>query len=174
MGLSPFAGFGGVIIGNLPDRRSDAPIGAQISVRYDLPKITIRARSRDGKVSSGVYDDMTLTELWCAYRYVEPTPEMLAKFGNSLHSCGVVGITNNEGGAWSFGVHPAIANTLLARDAMRLDMAIANKEDGPGSFRSLELPDFETYQWYDLPGCNNSRSRWACRVSKHLRARPIT
>jgi hypothetical protein len=106
------------------------------------------------------YADVAATELWAAYHFVEG---MSIRTGGKVwkipgNAAGLVGMTRNDIDGWQFAVHPAIARTHLARDAMRLDMLIvAAEEPGeeslPPGLRQVHWQDvdFETYQWYDAP-----------------------
>jgi hypothetical protein len=71
--------------------------------------------------------------------------------------CALVGIDEQSSekngarvqNAWFFSIHPAIANTLVAEDAMRLDMLLAHPpvESLAPDLKGVSRP---TYQWYDI------------------------
>lgn len=137
--------FGGIMLGN---ERADAPkvLGAAIRLNKKLggPVIEVTIEGEHGKETARL-EDLTSTELWCAYHFVHPEAEMTGRFGVEAGECGLVGIDQNLGERWTFGIHPAIANTILARDGMRLDMAPALPD---GSLFDLGR-GWTNYQWYD-------------------------
>jgi hypothetical protein len=104
------------------------------------------------------YADLTSTELWAAYHFVHPLQVKVSGETWSIpgNSAGLVGIYDNQETYWEFAIHPAIANTSLARDAMRVDMMISALAGGMSAPTGLEdvswtALSFESYQWYDAP-----------------------
>lgn len=137
--------FGGIILGNAADERSSRPIRARFNVANGNVELEVVA-SQGGKEVNGTYDDFTNSELWAAYHIVQPSEEMAVSFGLDETEPGLVGMTENNGDTWEFGIHPAIAGTMLAREAMRLDMRISIDH-----LRGLKrpIPTYSTYQWFD-------------------------
>lgn len=145
--------FGGVMLGNQYDAGGLKVQSATIRLEADdegisNPVIAMVVKGVDDKQHNLIYDNVTATELWCALRFVDPS-EVNREFGLELdeEDCGLVGITRNDRGheAWFFGIHPAISNTMLSQDAMRLDMVLESE------FRPEVIDDFpfQNYQWYD-------------------------
>ncbi|MDB5348521.1 MAG: hypothetical protein JWP89_6898 [Schlesneria sp.] len=124
------------------------PLEARYRTNDERVEIEVDIADKAG-VGTLVYDDVTMTELWSAYYFIRPTKKMQESFGVGESSTGLVGYTGrrfffelNE--EWKFGIHPAIARTVIGRDAMHLDMLL--------SCRSLDypkVPRYDTYQWYD-------------------------
>src|SRR5262249_40242024 len=99
------------------------------------------------------FEEMTLTELWAAYYFVAPTPEMEKEYGAGPGEASLLGMTRTRDDRWEFAIHPAIADAIIARDRMRLDMLIAS------SPKELpKVPKFETYQWSDEEAIVSSRA----------------
>jgi hypothetical protein len=114
--------------------------------RFDVEKPTI-VIDIEGHAGSYIFDAVTMTELWSAYHLLRPT-EAQTRHGAKPGDAGICGIErNNPDGSWDFVLHPAVANTLLAREAMRLDMVLALDH------RSLPpVPSgWGTYRWFDTP-----------------------
>jgi hypothetical protein len=142
--ISPMqSGFGGVILGNHPVR---APRVDKAEFRFDKEQAAIHVTAGN---QNAVLRGLTRTELWSAYQFLRPNKD-LGTLGAERGDLGLVGIAKNNigvDGSWDFGVHPAIANTLLARDAMGLDMVISLADP-----RLPRLPGgWVTYRWYDEP-----------------------
>src|SRR5262245_52941930 len=77
---------------------------------------------------------------------------MEKEYGVRPGEASLLGMTRTRDDRWEFAIHPAIADTILARDGMRLDMLIAS------SPKELpKVPKFETYQWYDEEAIVSSR-----------------
>jgi len=150
--------FGGIIIGNRP---AEAPGGVC------CPRIYVE----DGVVCIGLvsdiaeteneyaYCDLTGPELWAAYHFVQPTAEMREEFELDSEECSLVGMQEkfeatglfSERTIWSFALHPAIANSVTAIDAMQADMLLAESR-APWLAELLaekEPPRTTTYQWFD-------------------------
>ncbi len=160
---SPIPRWGGVVLGNAVNYRGSRPQSVNFvdapSLFEDLPSggmITLRVVFEDG--STVEYADFTPDELWSAYNFVQPIDALHEAYGDDLPrgSAGLIGISERAPGgeAWSFAVHPAIAGSVLARDAMRLDMLIAGAEranDLPGGLDRVPWGevDYWTYQWTD-------------------------
>ena len=139
--ITPFRGRGGVILGNEPLKFPEKPTNPKFLRSDDTIKIQVTLNGKQFE-----YADLTSTEVWCAYHFLKPTKELIDN-GADPHDPGVCGITGRISGGWKFKVHPALADTLLAREAMRLDMVAASDD--------LRLPPvpptFLTYRWYDSP-----------------------
>jgi len=137
--------WGGVVIGNGSEDDSDRVVSARFTGSGASPQLEITVE-RDGGKLVGVLEGFTPTEIWSAYNFVQPSLQLKQSYTLTADDTGLVGMTENKDAEWTFAVHPAIAGTLIARDAMRLDMGIAMSD-----LKSLKspLPDFSTYQWYD-------------------------
>ena len=139
--------FGGIMIGN---EVSEAPkaLGAKISLNKTLgaPVLEIKIEGEKGREDVR-FEDMTSTELWCAYRFVQPDKLMTDRFDAQRGECGLVGMSGKLSGGWRFGIHPAVADTILARDAMRLDMAPA--KPNPPIIKIPPEITWTNYQWSD-------------------------
>jgi len=166
----PDVTWGGVILGNTPS--GVAPRDLQI-LENDEDEFFLRLQFPDG--TSADYTDVTTDELVAAYLFVQPDQQLLSDnpglIGNAAGLVGFTGKREIEGGhdvAWHFALHPAIANTYLAKDGMRLDMLIAtaarfsrtsaNRAQTfetalPDSIRAIPWDSlkFDTYQWFDAP-----------------------
>jgi hypothetical protein len=109
----------------------------------DGDKVKIRVELPEGQAE---YADVSPTEAWCAYQMIKPTKQLQDE-GADADDPGICGINGRIQGGWKFQIHPAVANTLLAREAMRLDMS--------GSLDDSRLPPlppiYSTYRWYDVP-----------------------
>jgi hypothetical protein len=158
--------FGGIILGNTAV--SDLKVlKADIKVRRDgQPVIILEVSTSDGRRDTCRFEEMTMTELWSAYHFVAPTPAMQTQYGVRPGEASLLGMTRREVAVigpgvgrqgdsslpamtvrpvrWHFAIHPAIADTILARERMRLDMLIAAKLQG-----LPQPPRFNSYQWYD-------------------------
>lgn len=161
--------WGGVILGNRSDPDSLRPARLEFPVLADdgsgIPAFGIRAVLADGRVLD--YSDVTPTELWAAYQFVQPGEGLERVHGPTAsvpgNAAGLVGMTEVHDDYWDFAIHPAIANTFLSRDAMRLDMMLSRASNIASEKGSEKLPDFlrhiawgdlvdfATYQWYDAP-----------------------
>ena len=153
--------FGGVVLGNvvkgppgkLRDARfvlkSETLLGQEVLV----PVLEVRIESKSGQRLYR-YDDWTPGELWSAYYFVRPRLEWAA-IGVMPGGGGLVGkaecpVDPGSAPVWCFAVHPAIANTPLASDAMALDWLIAARGAGDDSVAALLSRadgDIDTYQW---------------------------
>jgi len=143
--ISPLdSGFGGILLGNEP-LQAPSVRNAQIISGPDGPKLIVISSDGTGELSG-----FSPTELWCAYHYVRPSEELQA-LGARLDDVGLVGIARNKMSShalWEFAIHPAVANTILGREGMRLDMTIAALRDP----RLPALPTgWTTYRWCDEP-----------------------
>lgn len=137
------SGFGGVVVGN-GIARAPAVREARFTLENDHPVILVATDSGQAKFS-----DLSFTELWAAYQFLHPNAE-LRKLGAEKGDFGLVGIMKNNtrnDGSWTFSVHPALANTFLARHVMRLDMVLTLEDP-----RLPKLPrGWVTYRWHDAP-----------------------
>jgi hypothetical protein len=141
--------FGGIILGNDTSDQSVKPLRAAIVVEHGVPAIRVEVRHPDGRTEWARFDEMTGAELWAAHRFVAPPDEMVKEYALPPGECGLIGMTENLGDRWRFGMHPAIATTPLARDAMRLDMVVALGKDGPKALAPVPRRGWGNYQWYD-------------------------
>ena len=159
--------WGGIILGNDPEPGGSRPSNLQFVAVPDPgaeagesdESLILRVLFKDG--SSADYTGLTPTEIWAAYNFVQPSAELQEEYGElgriPGNAAGLVGMTKNLGDAWEFAVHPAIADTALARHAMRVDMmiSVARKPGSvlPASFKGVRWAGlrFQTYQWYDAP-----------------------
>ena len=148
--------FGGIVLGNSTKTPSPKTLRFVAVASADDVAISIRVELSDGRLAE--YANFTPGELWSAYNFVQPTTSFRSKFPGSIpHSAGLVGIYAATMKGWRFSVHPAIANTVLATPAMRLDMlfsALDQTESWPDYLTSLDadaewIPDFDSYQWFD-------------------------
>jgi len=152
--------FGGVLIGNEPH----GPAAGIEQITYeseDPDSVRVTVAFKDGL--QGDYGPISRTELWAAYNFIQPTPELQAKYpGATLigDAAGLAGMVHRAhfGDEWVFAINPAIANTSIARDVMRFDMAVSVASDGNGSLPKAvsslpwgQIGDFVSYQWYDDP-----------------------
>ena len=161
--------WGGVVLGN--EVHYDGPLPRSMEFIEAPPlfdgltasgALVLRIVFNDGSIAE--YANVTPVELRAAYNFVQPTGSLKQAYGKDLTkgSGGLVGIYddfNDAGVGWKFAVHPAIAGTVLARDAMRLDMLIVgatqSKESLPLPLKSIpwkltRKPDrCNSYQWYD-------------------------
>lgn len=166
--------FGGVVIGN----EVDGPCVSQARLWGEtltldgeevfVPFLEVVLRTEKGTRTLR-YDDWTPTELWSAYHFVQPPDRWKQEYNVTEGGGGLVGILPRAGASpdedepdvWTFGVHPAIAGTPIARDAMMLDMMPDYLQDS--SVRSfLEDLSYSSYQWMDLPsviGADHDRLR---------------
>jgi hypothetical protein len=144
--ISPMkSGFGGVILGSRPEQ-APRPIRADLRLQDGHVFLDVEVEGTPGRHS---YGGITPTELWCAYHFVRPGQDA-KRLGAEAGDLGLVGIARNKmgtHGSWEFGVHPALANTWIGWEAMRLDMVLAL-----GDPRLPALPGgWVTYRWYDAP-----------------------
>lgn len=163
--------WGGVILGSSPMSPLSKPVRLSYltfpdPISADQYFLLVEIQLEDG--STVQYADMTPTELWIAHNLLQPSGDLLEQYGLSdsqatiATAVGLVGIAHPgaQKDVWHFGVHPIIARTSVARDAMRLDMFLATakgmaigKEVNrlPTGFRDLEWSNlqFHTYQWFD-------------------------
>jgi hypothetical protein len=120
------------------------------------------------------YSGFSNQDLWAAVNFVQPMKalqERIRSMGRTPEelsgSIGLVGIAGHmpfsqvfpRYGGWKFSVHPAIANTSVAMDAMRVDMllsvaaggSIRNSPRIPAALRDAKWNTirFDTYQWHD-------------------------
>jgi hypothetical protein len=117
------------------------------------PTVEVLAQTADSQPKRYRFSDMTATELWAAYHFIRPGQKQKEDYGLEDGECALLGMTRtdyerdgNENKVWEFAVHPALANSSLAREAMRLDMLIGTHALPP--FAGLK-GKWETYQWYD-------------------------
>src|SRR5207244_7211376 len=83
----------------------------------------VELEDRDGRFT---FSPVSASALWSAYQFLRPGNQVRG-LGAQRGDLGLVGIAKNNmrvDGSWDFGVHPAIANTALALDAMRLDLVL--------------------------------------------------
>ncbi|MEP7009160.1 MAG: hypothetical protein ABJC13_02450 [Acidobacteriota bacterium] len=152
--------FGGVILGNDHTYRGAKPIELQFLPLAGLEEgsepqgVVLRVLLSGGEQVD--YLDLTFTELWAAYHFVKGMTVQVGGENITIpeNAAGLVGMTKILSDHWTFAIHPAIAQTYLARDAMRLDMLLARLceqgNDVPKEFLLTDKAcDFVTYQWYD-------------------------
>jgi len=157
--------FGGVVIGNhvrLEDgmRLTSAKIaelsdGSERFAQIELEFV------RGERAFTRVYSDFTKGELWSAYRIARPLEAWKHDLGVRDQDNGIVGIYRAGKAGWTFGIHPAVANSSLASDAMALDMTIAQLSTGTLTDSSTvstetmgllrDAPYWKSYQWFDSP-----------------------
>lgn len=152
--------WGGIILGNKISYSGPQPTDLMILAQEDEEVLSLALKVSFADGTSAIYADLTPTELWAAYNFVQPTLELVKLYkeaGNiGENSIGLVGGTN-QGNSSTFEIHPAIADTYLARDGMRLDSAFfaAKKASTVPSFVAdmTDWNNFEffAYQWYDAP-----------------------
>jgi hypothetical protein len=136
--------FGGIILGNTASDDSPSPLDAKFQVKRQFATLEVTVDGPEGRKEVH-FEEMTMTELWCAYRFVRPDATMQSRFGSKPGECGLVGINTAFEIGWTFGIHPAIADTVLARDGMRLDMVLSL-----GDKALLDAqPGWDNYQWFD-------------------------
>jgi hypothetical protein len=145
--LRMFPFRGGIILGNSIHPSSGRVKKASFTLSNNVPSIGLIVE-QNGARQFCYYEGMTATELWSAYNFVNPNEDMKRAFEVDESENGLVGKSGDlEGDAgWKFGIHPAVADTLIARDAMRLDMLVAKETKW---LEDLQIPQFYTYQWYD-------------------------
>jgi hypothetical protein len=144
---------GGVAFGNTFDPGGLTVLKAELVMERDAdgadhPALRIKVRDKTGKVAEALYRDFTPTDLWVAGRFVSPPDSMKQWYQLRDGETALAGINENMGDHWKFNLHPAIANTPLARETMRLDMVLAHPKR-PAVLG--KVPPFKTYQWYDAP-----------------------
>lgn len=137
---------GGIIAG----APATGPLGNVQSVRFVAEEsgyaLELRLSSQNGATTVR-YSDWTPMTLWCAYKFVQPDAADVMTYGLEDGDCSLLSIAKNNGTSWSFAIHPAIADSVIAYDGMRLDMALSAVPDFAAGAR------FSTYQWYDGPSC---------------------
>jgi hypothetical protein len=165
----PWPTWGGIILGNTVSYSGLKPVELQILVQEqeEATALLLKVTFADG--TSAALADITPTELWAAYNFVQPTPALETLYGEfgkvQANATGLVGCTD-QGEGCKCKIHPAIANTYLARDAMRLDMTffatrkLKVQPFGVGIIDQKNL-DFSAYQWYDTPA---QVQVWAGRI----------
>jgi len=147
--------FGGVVIGNEPK-------GVAISdlqfIRQPGPgTVSVQITATDGTIAT--FGPMSTTQLWAAYNFVAPTKYLREKYPGvaiEADAGGLAGMDSRGFFGWNFALNPAIADTSLAKDAMRLDMALAlahsDSDAIPKAVRLLpwtRIGKYATYQWFD-------------------------
>jgi beta-lactamase superfamily II metal-dependent hydrolase len=171
--------FGGVVVGNEFDdggfKVKDASF--ELVTNEDgvqVPRIVLQVIRVNGEITHAVYVGQTITELWAACRFVDPKG---TKVEGSIEEdeCGLVGIQRNLGDqhAWTFGVHPAIANTLVAADSMRLDMTLKCPKVPDGLPKLPPAWRFNNYQWHDDDLAFQVGAGEVRVISKNLKAGPV-
>lgn len=139
------------MLGNKGHYEGPRPVRLDIVAPPSDLKITIpiiRVHFEDGDVAD--YPDVTSTELWAAYNFIQPSK----RFDLPPRAAGLVGAINREGGT-DFAIHPAIIRTYLSREAMRLDLTIrAAGKSGvsvPSALKNEAWSSFDGYgyQWFD-------------------------
>jgi hypothetical protein len=155
--------FGGIILGNRVAAPSLSLREAIIKLEGQRPAVEVLVQTADNQQKRCRFGDMTMSELWAAYQFVQPGKEQQEKYGLAEGQCALLGITKTddsregeENKFWEFAIHPALANTSLAREGMRLDMLIATQ--APPPFAVL-AGKWETYQWYDEEAVVTARDR---------------
>lgn len=159
--------FGGVILGNRVAGPDASLLKAEILMvdEDDLDSIAFpRLRLLFDVPGRGQtyfeYDEATSTEMWCAHHFVMPPQQWQRDYDLERDQFNLIGTKDYEGtpdGARGFGIHPAIANTPIAVDAMHVDLL-------PGVILDLGSPDssaskaltryrenYEALQWFDIP-----------------------
>lgn len=159
---------GGVIVGNTVEAPGLTVRKAELVTERNADgneflALRVTVRNEAGTETAALYREFTPTELWCAAQFILPPADVRAKYQLADQEAALVGIDKNievserqptgTGGiwqrrpiGWEFNINPAIANTPLARDAMRLDMSLVH----PFSTNLVgKIPSFVTYQWYD-------------------------
>jgi hypothetical protein len=114
--------YGGVVFGNRVSGGSLNLVRAVFRSEGSNAWIDVIHLGADGREFTSVFDGFTATELWSAYHVLRPTADMKAKQGARDNSVGLISCRPNEMTVGRFAIHPAIANTPLARAAMILDM----------------------------------------------------
>jgi hypothetical protein len=153
--------FGGIVIGNEVSLSSGFALKRAAIRRLpgsDEPAYEILLLLLGpGGQEWATYQDFTPAELWAAYHTVNPPAVWHEQYGVDRQDCNLVGMVGRDSLTWSFGIHPAIANTLLAHDAMNLDMLLSVLQGSRGGVSretrdSLgKLGQWASYQWYDAP-----------------------
>lgn len=149
--------FGGVIVGALPS--GDALTALKFVEGKAQKDLSIRVTTAKGDV--GLWGPFTRSQLWVAYNYVSPTEDLKRRYSGlpiEPNAGGLAGMVSPGlfGNTWSFALNPAVADTPLARDAMRLDMALAAAKANMHTESSAKLPWNQigkpnTYEWLDVP-----------------------
>lgn len=150
--------FGGIVIGEKPKGPPIRAVALVPGEKSETASIEIETTGDE----RAVFGPVSATELWVAYNYVKPSEGLKARYpGIEIEpdAGGLVGKVDEAGTKWKFALHPAIADTALAGDAMRVDMAVfaatSDPEDElPDVVEKLpwtKIDDYLTYQWFDAP-----------------------
>ena len=140
--------FGGIVFGNDCSAPGLKPLQSRLVEGEEgnfILKVQLAGEGTRGG-SWVTYSDFTPMELWSAYHIIMPRESWLRDYEVSQHECNLVGKGGNYSHGWLFAVHPAIANTLVARDLMALDMLPAYWWKSHSG-----LPKFDSYRWFDRP-----------------------
>jgi beta-lactamase superfamily II metal-dependent hydrolase len=149
--------FGGIVLGNLVRRGpvvekiefTDPENHAQDASRLVLIRLTIK--------DMGVVDfvDVTNSELWAAYNFVQPGAELRALYRQDVLSPGVVALSLQDD-KMSVALNPALAGTSMGWNAIYADYvmiyaSIQDKELLPSAFREFPWGGFapDALQWFD-------------------------
>jgi hypothetical protein len=150
--------WGGIALGNGSVYEGSRPINLEILESTSEEGVTVpllRVTLEDGSIAD--YPNLTPTELWVAYNFIKPSPELIAK-GLPENAGGILGaewLQDRTG--YFFTIHPAVANTYLAQSGMRLDMihdaALADGVLVPSGLSGINWGLFKSNggQWYDAP-----------------------
>ena len=107
--------FGGVIMGADATLRSgQRPVAAEIVVVQGLPELRVSLSGTEARV---VFSGVTQTELAVALDFVSGRHA-----GTHPDDVGLVGLERSDVDHWHFALHPAVANTAIGGNLMRLDM----------------------------------------------------
>src|SRR6185503_750489 len=143
--------FGGIVFGNTPVIAPTNPAAFTIAFTNGAPSIQVTLQQGEDKE---VFDfrGITSEELWAAYLFVQPPDRMVQEFNLVDDECSLLGLLERAASFWCFNIHPALANTITARDAMRVDMLLANRDLptlATNIFRDIQIAPNATYQWFD-------------------------
>ena len=149
--------FGGVILGNGSPTEPPSKLEFVVeSIEAGDHEVSIEVLLADGRRAS--YADLTVGELWSAYNFVQPGRELRERYPAAIsNSGGLVGLEDLTADGWTFAIHPAIADTVLAVPAMRVDMFLeaASRSEGEEFVFVSQLVTggkrTYTYQWFDTP-----------------------
>lgn len=137
--------FGGIVLGNIP---VNAPHVRSARIVTDSGKLWLEIDIVGQKVPCR-YGEFSTTELWAAYQLASPGSDA------SAIECNICGMSANYLFEWHFGINPAVSDTLIAQDAMKVDMLLAalSADDEAALVKKLpHIPKgWTTYQWYDAP-----------------------
>jgi hypothetical protein len=142
--------WGGVLIGAPTAEPSLKFVSATIGREGEDIYIQVAAQ-KDGERLTGRFQGFTATELGSAYRFVLPERLQLEPSKSiTPGNCALVGLEEDETDQGTdhtllFGVHPAVSQTLLASEAMLMDLF-------PSSFYPAAFGPYsqvESWQWYD-------------------------